>query len=40
MKCKFCDYEWRERTDNPISCPKCKMRFDYKYKRNINETEK
>ena len=29
MKCKFCDYEWKERVTDPISCPRCKTRKDY-----------
>jgi len=29
MNCKFCHYEWKERIDNPKSCPRCKSRFDH-----------
>ena len=29
MKCKYCGYEWESRKENPISCPRCKRRFDY-----------
>lgn len=28
MKCKFCDYEWTPKKDNPVACPRCKNRFD------------
>lgn len=31
MKCIYvdCGYEWPNRKDKPVSCPKCKRRFDY-----------
>ena len=29
MKCKFCEYEWKEREKEPKACPRCKKRFDY-----------
>lgn len=29
MKCPYCGYEWKTRKPNPISCPRCKRRFDY-----------
>jgi len=29
MICKFCGYEWKTKTEDPVSCPKCKRRFDY-----------
>ena len=32
MKCKYCKYEWEPRKKNPISCPRCKKRFDYEEK--------
>jgi rubrerythrin len=28
-KCKYCDYEWKTRKENPKACPRCKRRFDY-----------
>lgn len=28
-KCNNCGYEWETRIENPVSCPKCKRRFDY-----------
>ena len=28
-----CGYEWISRIDNPVSCPKCKKRFDYEPKK-------
>ena len=28
MKCKYCNYEWQPRKDNPASCPSCKNRLD------------
>jgi len=30
MKCKYCSYDWKSRKDEPVSCPRCKRRFDYK----------
>lgn len=27
--CELCGYEWNPRKDNPVSCPRCKRRFDY-----------
>lgn len=32
MKCKFCDYEWQNRKEVPVSCPRCRKRFDYPFK--------
>src|SRR3989338_2663283 len=29
-ECEFCSYNWISRVDNPLSCPRCKRRFDYK----------
>ncbi|MCK4757618.1 MAG: nucleotidyltransferase [Thermoplasmata archaeon] len=29
MKCQYCSYEWTPRKSNPVSCPRCKRRFDY-----------
>jgi hypothetical protein len=29
MKCGYCDYQWQPRKQKPISCPRCKHRFDY-----------
>ena len=29
MKCEKCQYEWKNRQDQPKSCPRCKRRFDY-----------
>lgn len=29
MKCEYCGYDWKPRTDKPKSCPRCKKRFDY-----------
>jgi len=29
MRCKFCGYEWKPRKVHPVSCPRCKRRFDY-----------
>jgi hypothetical protein len=29
MKCDVCDYEWKSKKEKPISCPRCKRRFDY-----------
>lgn len=29
MKCEHCDYEWNARKEHPVSCPRCKKRFDY-----------
>lgn len=30
MKCNKCNYEWKPRKKDPVSCPRCKRRFDYK----------
>ena len=27
--CPFCKYEWRAKVDNPVSCVRCKHRFDF-----------
>jgi hypothetical protein len=35
--CKFCGYSWRNRTDDPKMCPKCKKRLDYVYKRTVKD---
>jgi hypothetical protein len=29
MKCEHCGYEWTSRKSRPVSCPRCKRRFDY-----------
>ncbi|MCK4717479.1 MAG: nucleotidyltransferase, partial [Thermoplasmata archaeon] len=29
MKCSYCSYEWNPRKPDPVSCPRCKRRFDY-----------
>jgi len=29
MKCPYCNYEWIPRKPMPVSCPRCKRRFDY-----------
>ncbi|KYK30918.1 MAG: hypothetical protein AYK23_04320 [Candidatus Proteinoplasmatales archaeon SG8-5] len=29
MKCEHCGYEWEPRKPEPVSCPRCKRRFDY-----------
>lgn len=29
MKCPICNYEWKNKKQNPVSCPRCKRRFDY-----------
>ena len=29
MNCNHCDYTWKEKKDNPVSCPRCKRRMDY-----------
>jgi len=29
MKCRFCAYVWNPRKSSPVSCPRCKKRFDY-----------
>jgi hypothetical protein len=29
MKCEYCNYEWETRKEQPVSCPRCKRRFDY-----------
>ena len=29
MICNKCGYEWEARIDSPVSCPRCKVRFDY-----------
>ncbi|HLC68758.1 MAG TPA: hypothetical protein VJH24_02870 [Candidatus Bilamarchaeaceae archaeon] len=31
--CEFCNYTWHSRVAKPISCPRCKRRFDYKEAR-------
>jgi predicted Zn-ribbon and HTH transcriptional regulator len=28
-KCLNCGYEWQPHKDKPLSCPRCKIRFDY-----------
>lgn len=28
MKCKKCQYEWKERVEKPKTCTRCKTRFD------------
>ncbi len=25
----FCSYVWKSKIPKPVSCPKCKKRFDY-----------
>ncbi len=37
MKCSNCDYEWKPRKENPMSCPRCKRRWDYPM---LKESEK
>lgn len=37
MECKYCDYEWKPMKENPLSCPRCKRRFDYPTKENSEE---
>jgi len=32
-ECEFCRYNWISRVENPLSCPRCKRRFDYKEAR-------
>ena len=27
--CEHCQYEWSPRVEQPVSCPRCKRRFDY-----------
>jgi len=34
MKCKYCLYSWKTKKDNPVSCPRCKRRYDYPIKLN------
>jgi hypothetical protein len=29
VECKFCDYSWKARVDQPKECPRCKNRLDY-----------
>lgn len=29
MKCEKCKYEWSNLVKCPLSCPRCKRRFDY-----------
>jgi len=29
MKCDKCGYEWKAIKEDPVSCPRCKRRFDY-----------
>jgi predicted nucleotidyltransferase len=29
MKCQYCGYEWEPRKPEPVSCPRCKRRFDF-----------
>jgi hypothetical protein len=29
MKCRYCGYEWEPRKPEPVSCPRCKRRFDF-----------
>ncbi|MDG6221072.1 MAG: hypothetical protein QCI38_06445 [Candidatus Thermoplasmatota archaeon] len=29
MECEYCGYQWSPRTTSPVSCPRCKRRFDY-----------
>ncbi len=39
-KCKFCGYKWLKRYEaEPMSCPACKKRFDYQFKRKKVEAE-
>lgn len=35
MKCDFCGYAWKNRVNDPKSCPRCKRRFDYKDIREV-----
>jgi len=28
QKCEHCNYEWVPRVEEPVSCPRCKKRFD------------
>lgn len=28
MKCFKCSFVWKPRVVNPVSCPRCKVRFD------------
>lgn len=34
MNCSKCDYGWTARIASPKSCPRCKVRFDYREWRN------
>ena len=36
-ECPFCEYRWSGRVENPKSCPRCKSRLDYVYKRDKND---
>ena len=36
-KCRFCDYEWLSKVDDPVSCPRCKKRFDYPNNNEVND---
>ena len=29
MKCDKCGYVWKNKKVDPVSCPRCKCRFDY-----------
>jgi rubrerythrin len=42
MLCERCGYKWKEKKENPISCPRCKRRFDYpnSSQTNYNTKEK
>ena len=33
FSCEFCTYRWVSRVDRPVSCPRCKRRFDYREAR-------
>lgn len=35
QQCYKCDYVWNIRTEKPLSCPRCKTRFDYVFKETI-----
>ncbi len=28
-RCDECNYEWKGYKEKPLSCPRCKRRFDY-----------
>jgi hypothetical protein len=39
LRCPHCKYVWCKRAEKPVSCPRCKKRFDYPSNRKTLEEE-